>query len=284
MAQSSVRRKIESKWIRFSMIEQFKPKEIARLIAQEKYDYLDFGCSDGGSLKFGRSYLGGTRGLGIDINPDKVRQAVESGCDAIVADVTHLSQLNNTVRFVTLFHFLEHLSGFSSARNCLTAAITAATDFVLVRQPWFDGDGYLFERGLKLYWSDWKGHPYAMTTLDFYKIITRNPKVKAWGMYGRKPISHSRDPAVHPLTSPRGQHAYDPARHPAKPLLPLSTSMFYELIVLIQTGDFDLASLRGVFGIDHVIYETENLSFDSILQRRPLSQLTKILKVLTPPR
>ncbi|AFZ50434.1 class I SAM-dependent methyltransferase [Dactylococcopsis salina] len=260
------------------MLKKLNPQEIKQLICRENYDYLDFGCSNGGSLKFGKSYLGGTKGLGVDINPDKVRQALENDLSAVVADVTELSQLDNVVRFVTLFHFLEHLSGFSAARNCLDAAITASSDFVLVRQPCFESDGYLFERGLKLYWSDWTGHPYAMTTLDFYKIIRGNPKVKAWGVYGRKPISHSKDLAIHPLASPRNQHAYDPAQHPAKPMLPLSANLFYELVVFIQTGNFDLTTLRGVMNIDHVIYETENLAF----LNRPLAKVfkTPIVKLI----
>ncbi len=39
------------------------------------YDFVDFGCSSGDSIAFGKNHLGGHRGLGRDINPNKVGAA-----------------------------------------------------------------------------------------------------------------------------------------------------------------------------------------------------------------
>lgn len=43
----------------------------------QDYDFLDFGCSQGASLRFGVNTLRGTRGIGFDIDPQKVEEANE---------------------------------------------------------------------------------------------------------------------------------------------------------------------------------------------------------------
>jgi hypothetical protein len=48
------------------------------------FDFVDFGCSAGGSIVWAARKFGGRRGLGVDINPGKVR-------------------------FATMIDFLEHL-------------------------------------------------------------------------------------------------------------------------------------------------------------------------------
>lgn len=35
------------------------------------YDFIDFGASKGGYIEFAKARLGGTRGVGIDIDPKK---------------------------------------------------------------------------------------------------------------------------------------------------------------------------------------------------------------------
>src|SRR5215470_13328342 len=54
-------------------------------------DFLDFGCSRGGSLRVAAALFGGQNGLGVDIDPAKVAAAQEAGAAAIVADATALS-------------------------------------------------------------------------------------------------------------------------------------------------------------------------------------------------
>lgn len=99
------------------------------------YDYLDFGCSEGGSLSFARDVLGGRRGLGLDIDPQKVAKARSAGFEALQMDVTALQAYPNCTSFVTMTHFLEHLPGYHLAKKCVLSGITAARDFVVFRQP-----------------------------------------------------------------------------------------------------------------------------------------------------
>lgn len=203
--------------------------DLREILSAKRYDYVDFGCSNGGSLKFGRDKLGGTVGIGLDIDPAKIKQTQAVGFDAVQFDVTQLVSQPNCTRFVTMKHFLEHLPNAILAEKCIIAACEAATDFIYIRQPWFDSDGYLFDRGLKLYWSDWSGHTNLMTSLQFYRILRNIPKIHRWRIYARNPIIDSSDDAVHPLTSPRNQHGWSGDRHPAKPQVRFTQPTYREI-------------------------------------------------------
>jgi polysaccharide pyruvyl transferase WcaK-like protein len=193
-----------------------KSADAERLLAGKGYDYIDFGCSKGGSLAYGAKVLGGVRGIGLDVSASKVEQTRAAGYDAAQVDVTTLALLPDCARFVTMIDFLEHLPGYDLAAECIRAACTAATDFVFIRQPWFDSDGALLRGGQKLYWSDWRGHTNTMSSLQLHRAVSRIAKVKRFRLYARGPILDSSDAAVHPLSSPPDQHDWTAEAHPAK--------------------------------------------------------------------
>jgi hypothetical protein len=137
-----------------------------------EYDFFDFGCSDGGCINYVQAIDPSLRGLGIDIDQAKIDKARSKGLDAINADILALPQ-QKLVKFVTMSHFLEHLPNVMVAEAMIRRAAEVATDFVFVRQPWFDSDPLLLSHDLKFHWSDWTGHPNKMTSLDFYLILRR---------------------------------------------------------------------------------------------------------------
>ncbi|WP_299153954.1 hypothetical protein [uncultured Tateyamaria sp.] len=202
-----------------------------------QYDYIDFGCSKGGSLALGHRLLGGTKGIGVDVDERKVEQTIDAGFDAVVGDVTDLITQPNCTRFVTMVDFLEHLPSIDLAERCIAAACEAATDFVFIRQPWFDSDGYLFENGLKLYWSDWTGHPNAMTSLEIYRVLVKMTNAARWRIYSKTLIKDSSDLAVHPVSSPRDQHDYDVAKHGSKRKLKFKQPVYRQIGAIILLKD-----------------------------------------------
>ena len=169
----------------------------------------------------------------------------------MVADLTDLAFAPDPVRFVMLCHVLEHLPGLKASELALLNAIRAAREFVYISQPWFDTDGYLFRKGLKVYWSDWHGHPNRMTTLDFHCILEPLRKrnlIVGYRMFARDEIKNSRDPAIHPLASPRNQHGYDDTIHPPKPKrsIKFKEPVFSEIQILIDVQANDsLAGFRA---------------------------------------
>ena len=240
----------------------------------DDFDYIDFGCSKGGSLLYGREVLGGNRGVGLDISSDKVKRTQQSGFAAIEMDVTDLSMTPNCTQFVTMIDFLEHLPNITEAEKCIQAACEAATDFVFIRQPWFDSDGYLFKNGLKLYWSDWTVHPNAMTSLELFAALRKLKQSSRWRMYARSPISNSVHEAVHPLSSDPDQHAYDPAVHPEKLILNFNEPVFSQIgaIILLKDDPDLLFEIEAKTKWSTVLYDSSyGVDFATNAQKRALN-------------
>lgn len=219
------------------------------------FDFVDFGCSKGGSMAFAKKHLGGIRGVGIDLSADKVELTRSAGFDAFVLDVRELTRHPNSVRFVTMIDFLEHVPGVLDAQECIKSAIDVAREFIFIRQPWFDSDGYLFSKGLKLYWSDWRGHPNAMTSLELHSILSRQPKVDRFRIYARGRISDSSDASIHPLSSPIDQHHWDESKHDPKPIMKLEMPVFQQIMCI--------ATLSG--GSTQIEEIEKNVPFDDVL-------------------
>ena len=219
------------------------------LVDLKAFDFIDFGCSAGGSIDWARRRFGGRRGLGVDINPDKVAAARAAGFEAVVADGARLDQFTGKVRFATMIHFLEHLPSIEAARKVVGTALSISRDFLYVRQPWFDSDGALMRQGLKLYWSHWRGHPLPMTSLQAYALfedLRKTGRCARFAIYGRTPIVSSDDPAVLPLSAPSDSHQYEPERDGPKPTVPLD-GVFTELVVVATPRRADTID-EGVAG------------------------------------
>lgn len=222
------------------------------------FDFLDFGCSRGGSIGLAMRLFDAKRGLGIDIAENKVKEARSAGYDAIVCDIKELPS-RPLVRFCVMSHFLEHVPSRTDVVAYLKKAIAISREFIFIRQPYFDADGFLFQRGLKLYWSDWHGHTNTMSTLDFYSILM--PMLKAgtignFSIHVSGPIHSSDYPAVHPIRSPRDQHEYDPAKHPEKPKkVQFEERVFTEVGVLITKAGIGHYSAFGRVPFDRTIFD-----------------------------
>lgn len=223
----------------------------------DSYDFIDFGCSDGGSMRFAMDALGGRRGVGLDIDPQKVAKACAAGFEAIEMDVTQLKSHPNAVSFVLMQHFLEHLPGYHLATKCVHAGIETARDFVVLRQPWFDHDGLLALMGLKCFWSDWTGHTFSLTSLDMVRML-RSAKAPRWRLYGIRPIAHSSDQMILPLDAAPDQHKYN-SGHGPKPHVPLPPGVYAELMA--------------------VIIKSPTLSFDDLEQRLPAATQLEVPSV-----
>lgn len=197
-----------------------------------KYDFLDFGCSSGGNIAFVERAVPGVRGLGIDIDVEKIDTARKSGRSAVVYDIMSLPRRKIT-NFVTMSHFLEHLQNVKVAGDFVAKAIEVSRDFVHIRQPFFDSDGYLLENNLKLYWSDWTGHKNAITALDFYKVLRKflfRGEISSFAIFGRGAIDTSMHEAVIPLVAPVNCGKYQDG-YGIKSYVEFSAPVFCEILV-----------------------------------------------------
>jgi len=182
--------------------------------------FLDLGCSAGDSLLKGRE-MWQCNGVGIDLDAAKVTRAVEEGRLAFQADARTIHEDGASFRVVQGVHFLEHLPDLETALAVVASAARMCSEAIFFRQPWFDADESLASIGLKLYWSDWTGHPNHMSAADLVKaleaLVAEGP-LQHFAVWGCDPIRSSDHPSVHPLSSPMDQHQYEESAHGPKPL------------------------------------------------------------------
>ena len=233
--------------------------EFKSLIKDQAYDFLDFGCSKGASLEWAAKSFNVERGLGIDISESKVDLTVDRGFDACLFNILDIPDIP-LVDFVVISHMLEHVPDLVLMRQILRKACTISKKFVHIKQPYFDADGYLFSQGLKLFYSDWRGHPNPMSSLQFYLILR---VLKALGLVGefsisaKKRVSDSSHPAIHPIESPVDQHKYSSDNHFPKDMnIKFDLPVFEEIVViaLLPGSGLTLEEIQAPYKIDKSIF------------------------------
>ena len=203
--------------------------EIAALAT---FDFIDFGASKGGCIEFAKVRLGGVRGLGIDIDSDKVKAMRRSGYDCIYGDIRALGISSKAVRFVTMSHVLEHLPDLESVQKAIAGAARVARDFLFIQGPCFDDVSRLEPLGFRLFWSHWKGHRCHLTTSQLRQILLRLG-LPDHLMFVRLPVADSSDSSIHPLNSP-GRLEYRPGVHPPKPFVRFSPPVYKEIVCFVR--------------------------------------------------
>jgi len=213
----------------------------------KKYDFVDFGCSVGRSMKFAQTVWSVEHGIGIDRSPYKVRKTQDQGFEAEVADLTSSLNFSGQTRFSILSHILEHIPDMYAVEDILNTASTISSEFVFVRQPWFDSDGPLAELGLKMFWSDWKGHPNRMTSLEMYLILKRQldaEMISGFSIWGLGRVPSSVPGCIIPLDSGSDRKHYNPETDPPKEKVKFDFPCFQQLVAYIGVSpDLDVTTL-----------------------------------------
>ena len=199
----------------------------------KNYDFVDFGASVGGSIEFAKQALGGKNGLGVDIDPNKVKKMQDAGLDAYCADFTKLPFPKKSVRFVIISHVLEHLPSLEIAKATVKQACNLATDFVFIQGPYYDGDEYLKKLVLKFFWSDWKAHTCHFKVKDMRDTLSEL-NITDYKIFMNKNVDDSMSPFIHPLNSPWNQHDYDSSVHPPKHLITFEKKLYREFVCYIK--------------------------------------------------
>src|SRR3954470_1672683 len=93
-----------------------------------EFDFLDMGCSTGGSIDMAKKLFSAKRGLGIDIAAKKIDAAHAQGCEAMVYDIANLPN-KPCVRFCVMSHFLEHVGTRKDVGTFIRKACAISRDF-----------------------------------------------------------------------------------------------------------------------------------------------------------
>lgn len=207
------------------------PNTIGDLVASGRYNYIDFGASNGGSLKFAATAFGG-RGFGVDIDPMKIVKLRSSGLEGIVADATSLELDDDAVDYVTMMHFLEHLPNRRLGEAMIASAVRVARRFVFIVGPDFEDGEYLKEHGFKKYYADWRGHQWHHLAREFASICAKHQQCRTF-ILQTGPFHDSYDRTIHPVESPGDQGPYDAEKHPPKRFMKFDRKIFSAIMVLI---------------------------------------------------
>lgn len=223
-------------------------EEWIKYVQSNDIDFIDFGCKDGKSMDWAVKNIGGTKGLGIDINEKKVATARERGYCVLVKDIEEIPRVQ-LFKFTVMSHFLEHIPDMNQVSRFAEIACTISKEFVYIKQPYFDSDPYLFRNNLKLFWSDWSLHPNRMTTLEM-ALLGRDMKerglIDQYDIYGVGRIESSRDKSVHPLSSNKDQQKYEEDLHGEKLSMDFDFPVYKEAVMIMSKPG---SMLRGVDSI-----------------------------------
>lgn len=213
----------------------------------ERYDFLDLGASSGGSLRACAKRFGAGRGLGVDIDAEKVRRSREAGLDVVQADARHLG-VSGVVRFVSAMDFFEHLPGLDVVEEVLASAVEAATDFLFISHPSFEGEHYLRSLGLMQYWHHWSGHKAHIRISDYCEIFERLGLHQYSLRYSQR-ISRSAHPSILPVGVPKNQFEYDPDVHGYRPDVTLEEPVWRSQRIYVALRPFTPDKWRRVIGM-----------------------------------
>lgn len=209
-----------------------------------QYDFIDLGCSVGGSLKACASAFGVQKGVGIELDPKKVSHSRERGGDVIQADALKLD-VSNVVQFVSACDFLEHLPSLEAVEKVLKNARNAATDFLYISHPSFEGEHYLRSVGLTQYWHNWSGHK-AHITISDYCALFANLGLHNYSIEYVERIGHSGHPSIIPSNLPRNQGPYEERRHGVRPEIGLHEPIWRSQRIFVALRPFSTRDWQRV--------------------------------------
>jgi hypothetical protein len=213
-------------------------------IELDRYDYIDLGSSSGGSFDWARGQLAHGDGVGVDLDPEKVRRARAAGRNVVVGDATDL-RVTDAVRFITMFDFLEHLPSLAHVEAAIATAADAATDFIYIRHPSFEGQQYLESLGLRQYWWHWRGHLAQPTVADYRSMLKRLGLGDFIVVFNGQ-IMDSGHPSIHSVASPLDSHGFDPAIHPSKHFVRFQFPIWRMQRIYIFLKDLDQEATNNI--------------------------------------
>jgi hypothetical protein len=212
------------------------PSSTLTEVRWQDYDFIDLGSSKGGSIAFCTKRFGASRGLGVDLDPNKVEETRRSGADAVLADAAQLD-VSKKVRFVSMLDFLEHLPSLEIAEAVIAQAAEAATDFLFIRHPSFEGEGLIELLGVRQYWWHWSGHTCHLRVSDYCSIFERLG-LGQFSIRYKERVDSTDHPSLLPLSAPINSHAYDPELHDPKPSQVLPWPIWRSQVIFIALRPF----------------------------------------------
>ena len=211
-------------------------KEIKK---KKQIDFIDIGCSKGGSYKHIKKKFNFTSGLGIDLDETKVFQSLQNNIPALVLDATNLSIFtDNACKLISIMHVLEHLPNIKVIEDVIKESIRVASDKIYIRGPTFY-DNYLKEKGFRFFWSHWTGHTCHVEPDDIIKILKKY-NISNYELNYLRQVEDSSDTTIQPFNCDIDRFDYDPEIDPPKEMGIKLENIYKEFEITIFLQEMDL--------------------------------------------
>jgi len=197
-----------------------------------RYDFIDLASKNGGSIEAMQKRFGG-RGIGIDRSAIFVAKMQAKGIDAVHGDAEQLD-CEKAVRFVSAMNFLEHLPDLAAVEAMLARMARAATHFMFIRHPSFEGEETAVRRGFRVDHWNWHHHSAHVRLADFRAMFGRLG-LGTYDIRNVDPITHSDHEHVIATALPMDLNSKTAAGL-AKPSEPIDPPWFvrHDIIVALK--------------------------------------------------
>jgi SAM-dependent methyltransferase len=200
-----------------------------------EYDFLDFGCGSGESIRFGERHFRARHGLGIEIDGQRAALGRAQGLQIIEGDITQVDIPADSVSFVSIMDVLSLLSDRESTSEVLARAGRAARDVIFIRHPDYSHDGLLETLDLRFTWSGWKAHTNRLLCADLERLFGEH----GWHDFivvPRNPIFDTLHSSLVPHAVRRNAPRYNPEIHPPKTLRAFHPPLYTQMDLLVRVN------------------------------------------------
>ncbi len=220
-------------------------------LAEGHFDFLDFGSHRGASLKIGYE-LGGRRGLGIERNDDKCRELLAQGQYVLSEDIFSLPALSGVVDFAVCSHILEHMPNEHTVYLILEKLARATKRFILIDQPDFSAELYLFQRGFKLAHFAMKGHDCHLPTRRLVEMLW-SLDLGHFVVGGKHAIVDSSNPWVHRADAPGPLWKWDAEKDLPKEAVKFNRPLYRDVTIVVgRDPSCDLEHIAKSTGVKDI--------------------------------
>ena len=182
-----------------------------------KLDFIDIGCSKGGSYRFIQKKFKYSNGIAIDIDSRKVKISLENKIPAIKLDASQMNIFNdNACYLISIVNVLQYLPNINTIENMLKESLRVASKTIYIKGPMYYED-YLSELGFHFFWSYWKGITYLIEPDTIISIMKKyNINNYELNFQEKHRVLNSNNPCIHSINGLIDRHDYDETIDPPK--------------------------------------------------------------------
>jgi hypothetical protein len=222
---------------------EVRNERLLELAREGYFDFLDFGTHRGGGIGWGE-HLGGSRGLGVELNAASAQRALEAGLAVYTGDIAGFPTTGMRFRFAVCRHILEHMPNEYVVGFVLWRLTQICTEFIYVEQPIFDHADELEQQGLTMTQMTMRSHT-CRISIERLLEIAAGVGIDAYVQGRVLPIRDSSSPWVHAAGAPDDRGRWQEGVDPPKPEVEFDPPIYRDLVVIAVLGSCDLDDLLG---------------------------------------